>query len=217
MNKTTAESQAKELLKQETGVTRSYESLRKSFNGYSEFYMFKNKDKQHLTTSADLATMVQFARFDIILGTTMAELVHACCMQAPKKDYVEAIIGLDRRTNRAALVASLFDYKNKNGYNCLTSAFDLAVGYQHETGTWPNATTGLIPEINALVRYLVKLGDDHQLDMTRVLNHTSKNGSTVFHQASNISEQVALFLLNRGGVDVNTVNVNFMTPVFQVS
>ena len=85
MNKTTAESQAKELLKQETGVTRSYESLRKSFNGYSEFYMFKNKDKQHLTTSADLATMVQFARFDIILGTTMAELVHACCMQAPKK------------------------------------------------------------------------------------------------------------------------------------
>lgn len=86
MSKTTAETQAKELLKQETGVSATYAALRKAgYGGYAGVYLTKKKDYQTLTTRADLATTIQFAGFDIILGTTILELVFQCCMHAPKK------------------------------------------------------------------------------------------------------------------------------------
>ena len=210
--------EAKALLKQELGKNRTYEQLRNlKYNGYADYYLQQKKEHETLTTKADLNTMIQFARFDYTLGATIAEMIFDCCKHAPKKEFVENILALDKTTDKATLVTSLFDYKSKNGANCLIVSFAMPIWYRNKTGAAPDATTGLMPEINKTIRYLIKLGDDHKVDMARVLNQTTKTGQTLFMGASSFSEEVASDLLRRRCVDVNTVNNIFMTPSFKVS
>ena len=66
------------------------------------------------------------------------------------------------------------------------------------------------------VIYLIELGDQHGVDMVKLLNKTLNNGSTLFFLATGHSEQLALYLLKRG-VKVDTLNSNFETPQFKVT
>ena len=80
MNKQEAETKAEALSVQELGVNLSYKRLRElGFAGYAGYYMFKKSDKKTLTTSADLDTVLNFAKFDQVLGTTIPEMILLCC------------------------------------------------------------------------------------------------------------------------------------------
>ena len=71
-------------------------------------------------------------------------------------------------------------------------------------------------QIEAMVEYLIQLGDQHKLNLAQILNHKAKNGTTLFYMASSYSEKVAKILIQRN-IRVNTVDQKFMTPEFKVS
>ena len=81
---------------------------------------------------------------------------------------------------------------------------------------FPSASTGLFSEIEATVEYLIRLGDQYNLNMDKILNHKAKDGVTLFGVATYYSEKVANILIQRN-VKVNTVDDMFMIPTFRVS
>ena len=81
---------------------------------------------------------------------------------------------------------------------------------------FPSASTGLFREIEATIEYLIRLGDQYNLNMDEILNHKTNDGHTLFWWAAYYSEKVAKILLQRN-VKVNTVDHKFMTPPFKVS
>ena len=70
-------------------------------------------------------------------------------------------------------------------------------------------------EIEESVQMLIEMGETNNGDMNRVLNHTAKDGQTLFYKASMYSEKVASQLLDRR-VNVNNVEYLFQTPQFRV-
>ena len=82
-------------------------------------------------------------------------------------------------------------------------------------GNYPDSSTGLFREIEATVEYLIQLADQNNLNMTQILNHKAKDGTTLFDQAAYYSEKLAKILIQRN-VKVNTVDQKFETPIFRV-
>ena len=108
MCKQEAETDAKALLAQELGV--NYKRLRElGFAGYAGYYMFKKSDKKTLTTSADLDTVLNFAKFDQVLGTTIPEMILLCCFFAPKKEFIKELISLDTTRDMATAVKNALE------------------------------------------------------------------------------------------------------------
>ena len=150
------------------------------------------------------------------MGTTVAELVFACCRFCPKKQIIESIITIEKTTNKQKLVESIFDYKSKDGYNCMIVSFDMMARYTNETGNLPDSSMPMFNEIESTLFYLIKLADDNKLNMDKILNWTGDNGRTLFSNAAFYSESLATELLKRN-VDVKTVDDLFQTPSFRVS
>ena len=117
---------------------------------------------------------------------------------------------------RTRLKTSVFAYQDQVGWNCLISAFQLMGQYENLNGNYPEVSTGLFTEIEATVEYLIQLAEQHDLDMRQILNHKTKNGTTLFWQAASFSEKLAKILLEKN-VEVKTVDNIFMTPQFRVS
>ena len=199
MDKIEAEREAKALLLKEGLEEKSYEQLRKEKKtGFAHYYLEKRGPRFGGSNKAELATLLEFARFDLALGTTIAELVYSCCHYRPRKTWIESLVNLDEVTPKN--LEQLFAYKGHGGINCLMAAF------------WYDISKGA----EESVLYLTELGDEHDVDMAEVLDHTDNSGQTLFFYATLRSEQLALYLLKRG-VKVNTVNHLFETPSLMVS
>lgn len=223
MDTNEAEDGAKALLEQKTGKCFSYEELRKKgLTGYAAMYMNETKDVKNLTTAAELDTMMKLAQFDHALGTTIPQLIFACCLNAPKREFLESLFSLDSRSKIVSLgdelnsVIDVLSITDKDGCNCLMACFELAVQYRRETGKYPEQTTGLMADIEGCVQYLIEKGKSNNVDVNLLLNHTSRHGNTLFHLASQFSEKLAKQLLDLN-VNVKTVNDSFITPSFRVS
>ena len=74
----------------------------------------------------------------------------------------------------------------------------------------------MLREIEESCFYLIDLAKCFNLDLKKILNHTTKSGSTLFEQASTYSEAVTRRLLEEN-IQVNSVNYKFVTPYFRVS
>ena len=98
----------------------------------------------------------------------------------------------------------------------MIAAFDLMSWYKIKTKNFPDASVGLFNEKEATIEYLIRLGDQHNLNMGEMLNHKGRNGTTLFDQAAYFSKNLAKMLLQRN-VKVNTVDHKFMIPIFRVS
>ena len=204
MDKIEAERGAKALLLKKGLEEKSYEQLRNEndifepMSGFANYYLKKAGSIYGESNKAELATLLKFARFDLALGTTIAELVYSCCFEAPIKTWIESLISLDKVTPKN--VEQLFAYKDHKGSNCLMEPI--------WSGNSKSAEESLI--------YLIELGDQHGVDMAKVLNETDNGGGTLFYYATLRSKQLALYLFKRG-VKVNTVDKSFSTPSFRVS
>ena len=96
-------------------------------------------------------------------------------------------------------------------------AFDMMTQYKNRNNeNFPSASTGLFSEIEATIEYLIRLGDQYNLNMDEILNHKAKDGKTLFYKAAIYSEKLAKILIQRN-VKVNTVDDKFMIPIFRVS
>ena len=206
MDKIEAERGAEALLLKEGLGEKSYEQLRNEkdhrttglMTGFTHHYLEKTGLRYGGSNKAELATLLEFARFDLALGTTIAELVYSCCHYRPRKTWIESLVNLDEVTPKN--LEQLFAYKNDEGRNCLLEAL------------WYDKSEGA----EESVLYLIELGDQHGVDMAEVLNETDNGGGTLFYYATLRSKQLALYLFKRG-VKVNTVDKSFSTPSFRVS
>ena len=94
--------------------------------------------------------------------------------------------------------------------------FDMMSWYQIKTGKYPDSSMPMFVEIEATALYLIKMAEDNNIDLDRILNSTSGNGKTVFWLAAYNSESLARELLKRKVV-VKTVDNLFRIPIFRVS
>ena len=88
-----------------------------------------------------------------------------------------------------------------------------AAAYENETGK--TASGRMLREIEESCLYLIDLANLHGLDLGKILNHTAKNGDTLFRRASFFSEIITRRLLGEN-VRVNSITDFFSTPVFKV-
>ena len=77
------------------------------------------------------------------------------------------------------------------------------------------ATGPMLREIEESCAYLIDLAKSFNLDLKNILNHTSKNGETLFSKASIYSETITRRLLDEN-VHVSSINDMFVTPYFRV-
>ena len=91
MDKSEAEKKAKALLLKEGLEEKSYKQLRDwKKTGFAHFYLYEKRSYE-----VKLATLLEFFRFDLTLGTTIAELVFSCCQVGPRKTWIKGV-GRDR-------------------------------------------------------------------------------------------------------------------------
>ena len=211
------ERKAKALLSQGGLNEKSYEKLLKDgYTGFAHFYLDKKSKVATLSTDAKLNTLLEFARFDLEFGTTVAKLVYACCQWAPIKTWVESLINLDTVTPKDELIKEVLTYKNDDGWNCLIKAFEMLSYYWNKFYMQPDLSHQLMSGAEGSVQYLIRLGDKHGVEMKTVLNEMTNDGRSLFHEATWFSEKLSTQLLQRG-VKTNTVNHLFQTPEFRVS
>ena len=111
---------------------------------------------------------------------------------------------------------SVLEYTDAEGFSCLMVSFQPINRYWNVTKEYANSSTGMFSEIETTIMFLIKEGEKHGVDMSKVLNTRDKEGKTLFHMATEYSEKIALALLERN-VIVNTISSDFNTPWFKVS
>ena len=74
----------------------------------------------------------------------------------------------------------------------------------------------MLLEIEETCLYLIGKAKDSKLDLDKPLNHTTKDGTTLFFQASVFSEPITKYLLAEEVVRVNSIDDTFVTPFFRV-
>ena len=114
------------------------------------------------------------------------------------------------------LLESIFNYKDIDGSNCLIDSFRMIGAYASETGNRPDSSLPMFNEIESTIFYLIKLAEDNNLNMDKILNSVTANGKTLFWHVAFFSEPLALELLSRK-VDVKIVDHFFQTSSFRVS
>ena len=71
-------------------------------------------------------------------------------------------------------------------------------------------------EIEATIKFLLKMGRDNGVDMAKVINQVTTNGQTLFDRSAYFSEEVALFL-TRMNVKANEIDALFQNVNFKVN
>ena len=120
----------------------------------------------------------------------------------------------------AKLAKSIFELVNKNGNSCLLIVFDMMSWYRNQTDKrdkYPDSRMPMFTEIESTVRYLLKLAEDNNLNMDKIINWTGDDGRTLFSNAACYSESLASELLKKNVVVVTTVDNLFRIPRFRVS
>ena len=109
------------------------------------------------------------------------------------------------------MMTKLFEYQNDRGYNCLIHCYTLLFEYGKDISTAP-----MRRNIEETVEFLLEMGRDNGVDMTRVINHVAKSGQTLLKRAAWCSENVVL-LLTRMKVQVNEIDMHFQGVPFAVN
>ena len=220
------DAQANEILKRELKEKwkeKSYEEIRTDHNhsGFMSYYLISTislmaasfNSSTEFLFSAETSTLFKLAELDLQKGTTIPELVFSCCKWFPKKYAIEGLIGLGTGEN---VVESVFNFLNREGLNCLIGLFTMASWYKMIRNEYPCTSLMLMMSgIEQSLLCLIQFAKDVELDLDKILNHTTKSGDTLFFNASIFSERIMVQLLKEN-VKVNSINDVFETPSFRV-
>ena len=64
----------------------------------------------------------------------------------------------------------------------------MAAKYRNTNNKYPDLTKPMLIEAEETIIYLIQLGDQHGVNIDKVLNAVSKNGKTFFYRATVLSE-----------------------------
>ena len=78
-----------------------------------------------------------------------------------------------------------------------------------------NPSGPMLRDLEESIFYLIDLAKCFNLDLKKILNHTTNGGHTLFFLASVVSEKITRRLLEEN-VQVNSVDDKFVTPFFRV-
>ena len=180
------EAEANKGMKQELGEKwdeKTYEDIRKNpiHCGFSSKYLYLSADYKEFTTSVEISTLLKLAKLDLEKGTTIPELVFSCCKWFPKKEAIKRLIQL-RKENETEqeVVKSVLEFQNHQGYNCLIESFQMASWYRNKTDKYPSGP--MLRDIEESCIFLIQKAKDLKLDLDKILNHTAKDGLTLFSE-----------------------------------
>ena len=189
------DAEANEILNQtlkESWEEKTYQDIRSdpNLNGFTSEYLLKSANYKKFSSSADISTLVNLAKLDLKKGTTIPELVFSCCRWFPKKQAIVSLIDLGKQNeNEKKLVESVFEYQRREGFNSLIIMFQMATKNRHENNDkYPSGP--MLRSIEESCFYMIDLAKSSNLNMDRVLNHTTKTGRTLFDRASTYSERI---------------------------
>ena len=210
--------EANKILKRELGdecVVWTYEEIRTyQWYGYAGRYLDESAKLVEFSSSAKIGVMLKLAELDLKRGTTIPELVFKCCQFYPNIEALEKLIELGNQNETGEnVVKSVLEFQDHNGDSCLTYIFQMATAYSQETDEDPSGS--MLHDIEESCTYLIYLAKSLNLDLTKILNHTAKGGSTLFRAASKYSEKITRLLLEEN-VNVKSIDHLFTTPYFQV-
>ena len=214
------DSKANETLKRklkENWEEKTYQDIRSdpNLNGFTSEYLFKSANYKEFSSSADLSTLVNLAKMDLKKGTTIPELVFSCCQWFPNKQAIKSLIEVGKQyEDEKKVVESVFEYQHREGFNSMIIMFQMASQNRHENNDkYPSGP--MLRDIEDSCLYMIELAKSSNLDLERILNHTTKTGRTLFDRASTYSERITKRLLQEP-VRVNSITDKFVTPFFRV-
>ena len=205
---------ANDILKRELGKGWTHEWLRSlGWFGYTDWYLFESANVEELSSSAKIEVMLKLAVLDLRKGTELAEMFFRCCWFFPKKEALQKLIELAKQSETEKVVKSVLEFQNRQGSTCLIQLFQMANEHKNRTGK--DSSGSMLLDMGESGVYLIDLAKGFNLDLKKILNHTTKNGQTLFSTASNYSKTLTRRLLEEN-VHVNSVDHKFMTPSFKV-
>ena len=165
-----------------------------------------------LSSSDEIQEIIRLAKLDVQSGTKIAELVSLCCSFYPKQEALQKLVDFGQETEEN-VVEGIFEFQDENGVNCLINLFQMATQYSIKTRK--ELPSSMLADIEESFFYLIGLVEASHLNLTEILNHSSKGGQTLFHCASFYSETVTKRLLQED-VEVRTITGLLLTPSFRV-
>ena len=213
--------EASEILKRELGDKYrgwTYEKIRSKNNtGYMSIYLLYSANFREFSSSAKVEVVLELAKIDLQKGSTIPELVGSCCHSFPQREALEKLIELGKQSEPVEkLIKSVLEFESRQGITCLMGLFQMAAHYRNDMTKISDYPSGpMMNEIEQSCAYLIDLAKCFHLDLGKILNHTAKNGSTLFYEASIYSETITRRLLEEN-VLVNSINPDFVTPFFRV-
>ena len=192
----------------------AYEIIRSKTDGYgySDAYLMLSQNSEQFSSSAKIPIMIELAKLDLQVGTSIPELVLNCCRFLPAKEALQKIIGKETQSEES-VAKSIFEFENHENYDCLIGLFHTATRYKNLTENYPSGP--MLSHIEESFFFLVELARANNLELDQIFNRTTKNGGTLFDKASTFSENITRFLLEEN-VKVNSIDDFFRTPYFRV-
>ena len=180
-------------------------------------YLESSANFAEFSSSVEIPELERVTKLDLANGITIAELVFWCCFFFPKKEALRKLIGLGKQIQTEDIVIKrIFEFQHQNGFSCLMCLFQMATVYRYGNKNKLSSPSGLMMcEIEESCLFLIGLAESANLDLNKILNHTTKNGLTLFYYASLYSERVTKHLLERA-VKVNSISDSFLKPCFTV-
>ena len=188
--------------------------------GYTATYLKFSYDEGK--SLADLSELTKLVIMDLQEGETLAELLYTCCKYFPKKLAIEKILKIgtiELSTNQIKKLAEeLLSCQSKDGLNCFSALFQSANHFTASKAYASNqeALVILVRHIENSFHFLMKWGKQNDVDMCKVLNSPSKEGSTFLSWALRFSSSITKSILDLG-VKVNSIDIRFVTPFMKVS
>ena len=178
-------------------------------------YLHESANLKEFSSSADISKVLELAELDLKKGILIGELVFDCCQSFPKKEALEKLMEVAKRTqSERTVVESIFDYEDEQGYSSIIILFDMATWYRNQNNReYPSGP--MLRDIEESVAYLIDLAKKFDLNLKKILNHTAKDGVTLFFQASMYSRKITKRLIEQK-VKVNSIDPKFVTPFFRV-
>ena len=177
-------------------------------------YLKQSANYKEFSSSAEISKVLELAELDLKKGTSIGKLVYRCCRRFPKKEALEKLIEVAKRTEGERNgMESVFDYGSQEGYSCMIALFEMANRYIKNDNKYPSGP--MLGDIEESVAYLIDLAKKFDLNLEKILNQTTKNGVTLFSQASISSEKITKRLIEEK-IKVNSIDHKFLTPFFRV-
>ena len=189
--------------------------------GFAEYYLKECWDQSQLINNADLTLYKQLLKIDAKIGVTQTKQLFECVFWTLRIDIIKVCI-----YSRALFFSKLrifqaidmdqveFGYVGSNGFTIYNHCFQRYMNARYLCKRPEDEWKKLVAKTEIVFDVLVKEGIKHGFDVNSILEIPSSTGSTCFEVASQCSEKIANYIIERG-IKVNSINTDMLIPAFK--